>query len=391
MDIVERLCKYVSYSTTSVDDCETIPSNPEEFRLRDDLAEELREMGIDRILADEYCYLYATIPANCSHAPRIAFIAHLDTSSSAPGTDVKPLIREKDGKRVVCTDGTTLLGGDDKAGIAAIMTMAEYLQEHPEFPHGEIRIVFTPDEETGNSTEKINVEAIGTDFAYTIDGGDCREVEAENMYGHTVKVIVNGHNAHPGYAKGIMKHAGYIAMEFEQMMPAGQRADQTEGREDFYYLAIFNAMARGADMLYFVRGAEESGLKRTMSVMEQAAAFLNHKYGENTVTLEVLSKRRNMMEVLREKPYVYDLACRAVEKVTGERKTQICRGGFDGVTLSFRGIPCPNLGAGDYNMHAVDEYVVIDEMKQSVEIMLEIIKESTCLPEFGGGQEETEE
>ena len=376
MDIVDRFLKYVSFPTTSVDDCETIPSNPDEFKLRDFLADELRELGAEAVICDEFCYLYATIPGNVPGAPSIGLLAHLDTSSSASGENIHPQRMVRDGKKIICTDGTTLLGGDDKAGMAAIMSAVEYLHENPDYPHGELRIVFTPDEEVGQSTEKLDLVKLGTDFAYTVDGGDCREVEAENMWGHTVKVTVTGASAHPGYAKGVLKPAHYIGMEYAMMLPQGQRSEFTEGREDFHYLAKFDGMAKKSELIYFIRSATADGLQAQVDCMNGAADFLNVKYGPDTVKVEILSDRKNMMEDMKDNLKAYELACAAVKKVCGEVLTPICRGGFDGMVVTAGGIPCPNLGAGDYNMHAVDEYVVVDEMRKSMAILLEIMKQS---------------
>ncbi len=400
--VIERFLRYVSMDTQSEEEQETIPSTKKQRRLAEMLAEELRVMGAENVTVSSQSYVYATIPATTAEtALSLGFIAHMDTSPDAPGKDVKartitqydggdiclneqrriflssrefPSLTRYVGQDLIVTDGTTLLGSDDKAGVAEIMSMAEYILAHPEIPHGKICIGFTPDEEVGRGTDGFDVEFFGADVAYTVDGGSLGELEYENFNAASGRVRIHGRGVHPGSAKNIMKNASLIAMEFHQMLPAAQNPMYTEGYEGFFHLTDIQGDMVKAQLDYIIRDHDRERFEEKKQLLIRVAEFLNGKYGEGTVELSMKDSYYNMREKIEPHFYLIDIARASMEKVGIEPKVVPIRGGTDGARLSYMGLPCPNLCTGGENFHGIHEYICIQSMEKVVDMLIEIVK-----------------
>ncbi len=399
MKAYERLIKYTAFETGSYDNCEKSPSSEGQRSFAEHLVNELKTLGIENAEVDEHCYVYARIPANCSSlsGKTIGFIAHMDTVSDVEFRNVKPRVIESyDGKEIVLneeknikmppmpeyegctlvvTDGTTILGADDKAGIAEIMTMAERLMKDKSIEHGNISICFTTDEEIGRGTDYFDMKKFGADYAYTVDGGLFGEIEFENFNAINAKVTINGKNVHPGTAKmGGMKNANSIALEFDSMLPKNERPEYTEGYEGFYHLTDISSSVERAEMFYILRDPDNTKIKIKRAMFEKVAEFLNTKYGKDTVVLEIKDSYANMAEKIMPHFHLIENASKAIKLSGGTPKSELIRGGTDGVRLSFMGLPCPNLATGSDNHHGRFEFAVAEEMDMCVNTLIEIAK-----------------
>ena len=398
--LLDKFLRYVAVETTSDENSETQPSSMKEFDLLRMLQKELQDMGIKADL-DEYGYVMATIPANTDkEIPAIGFIAHVDTSPDASGKDIKPQIienygggdillnAEKElylkvsefpemqqyvGKTMITTDGTTLLGADDKGGVAAIMYAAQYMIEHPEFKHGEIKIGFTPDEEIGRGVAKFDVKKFGAKYAYTIDGGEIGELEYENFNAAAAKIHIQGSNIHPGYGKDKMVNSMIIAMELNGMLPVEQRPAYTQGYEGFFHLTDINGTVEETTMGYIIRDHDRAKFEAKKELITSIVDFLNKKYG-NIVTLELKHQYYNMRQEVEPHYFIVEKAIKAIEMAGIKPKVQPIRGGTDGANLSFMGLPCPNIFAGGHNFHGKWEYVPLESMEKASEVILNIVK-----------------
>ena len=396
--ILDKFLRYVSFDTQSCEESESQPSTAKQLKLLSLLRDELQQMGIEATL-DEYGYVMASIPANTDKKiPRLGFIAHVDTSPDAPGDNIKPqIVKDYDGgdiqlnpdkwlrvsefpemaqyrgQTLITTDGTTLLGADDKAGVAEIMCAAEYIMNHPEEEHGEIKIAFTPDEEIGRGVVKFDVKRFGADFGYTMDGGEIGELEYENFNAASAKIHVAGRNIHPGSAKGKMINASLVAMEFNGLLPVEQRPEYTCGYEGFIHLTSFKGVVEEADLSYIIRDHDAALLERKKQIVRDAADFINRKYG-NIVTADIRDQYRNMREQIQPHIHVVDNAKKAMEMAGIKPKVQPIRGGTDGANLSFMGLPCPNIFAGGHNFHGKLEFVPLESMEKACEVILNIIR-----------------
>ena len=399
--ILDRFLRYVSYDTQSCEESETQPSTEKQLKLLGLLRDELNALGVEATL-DEYGYVMGTLPASPGvQAPKIGFIAHVDTSPDASGADIKPqIIRDYDGtdialagvpglylkpsefpelldykgQTLVTTDGTTLLGADDKAGVAEIMTAVQYLVEHPEIKHGEIKIGFTPDEEIGRGVVKFDVAKFGADYAYTMDGGAIGELEFENFNAAAATVRIQGRNVHPGYAKGKMKNAIRIGMELDSLLPIEQKPEYTEGYEGFFHLIGFNGTVEEATFSYIIRDHDMALYEEKKAVIRRCVDFINAKYGEGTATVEVRHQYYNMRKQVEPHYFIIEKAIRAMEMEGITSKIQPIRGGTDGANLSFMGLPCPNLFAGGLNFHGKMEFVPGESMEAASRVILNLVK-----------------
>jgi tripeptide aminopeptidase len=407
--LIDRFFRYVKIDTQSDENTNTSPSTPGQHDLAKLLYNELVEMGASDVYYDkEHCYIYATIPSNLDadsadgkKSPVIGFISHMDTSDAVSGKDVKPRIVEKYdgndiilneaekvvlspkdfpelgnhvGEDIIVTDGTTLLGADDKAGVSEIMTLAQYLLNHPEVKHGEIKIGFTPDEEIGEGTKHFDIERFGADFAYTVDGGKLGELEYENFNAAEAELIINGRSVHPGDAKNKMVNATLIAYEFQSMLPVFQNPMYTEGREGFFHLTLMKGTCEKAVVYYIIRDHDMDKFNEKKELFKKTVAYLNEKYGENTIELTMEDSYYNMIEKIRPHMHLIDNATKAMENVGVSPIKNPIRGGTDGAMLSFKGLPCPNLCTGGYNYHGKYEYASVQEMLKVVEILKELVK-----------------
>ena len=399
--IVSRFLSYVSLDTQSCPDQSQVPSTQKQLVLARTLAKELKEMGAQEVTVSEHGYVYAAIPASegREHAPVLGFVAHMDTSPALSGTNVKPRVilgydggdiclnenlgiwlKTADfpeltaykGQDLITADGTTLLGADDKAGVAEIMTMAEYFLSHPEEPHGPIRIAFTPDEEVGRGTDFFDVGTFGAQVAYTVDGGMLGELEYENFNAASGKVKIHGASIHPGSAKGRMKNALLIAMEFQSLLPAFQNPMYTEGYEGFYHLDQMDGTVEEARMEYIIRDHDRQKFEEKKKFFASAASFLNEKYGPETVTIQVEDTYYNMKEVIQDHMELIDRAKEAMEELDITPIVTPIRGGTDGARLSFMGIPCPNLCTGGHNFHGKYGFVCVQSMERIAELLIRI-------------------
>lgn len=403
--VVERFLRYVAMDTQSEEEKEAVPSTGKQRLLAELLAGELQAMGALDVTVSSQSYVYATIPATTKEkVPVLGFIAHMDTSPAASGKDVRArlvtgydggdicLNREQQiflspgdfpslvryvGQDLIVTDGTTLLGADDKAGVAEIMTMAEYLLTHPKIVHGKIRIGFTPDEEVGRGTDGFDVGFFGADVAYTVDGGPLGELEYENFNAASGKVVIHGRGVHPGSAKNVMKNASLIAMEFQQMLPAAQNPMYTEGYEGFFHLSDIRGDVVEARMNYIIRDHDRQRFERKKALFTQVAAFLNEKYEKGTVEITLKDSYYNMEEKIRPHSYLIHIARAAMEQVGIRPNVVPIRGGTDGARLSYMGIPCPNLCTGGENYHGVYEYICVQSMEKVAKLLTELVKEFT--------------
>lgn len=399
--ILDRFLRYVAIDTQSDENSESQPSAAKELDLLKLLCKELNDMGVEATL-DEYGYVMGSIPSNIDKkVPSIGFIAHVDTSPDASGKDVKPqIIKDYDGgdielkgvpglflkpsefpellahkgETIITTDGTTLLGADDKAGVAEIMDAVQYIVEHPEFKHGDIKIGFTPDEEIGRGVVKFDVKRFGADYAYTMDGGEIGELEFENFNAASAKIHIQGRNVHPGYAKDKMKNAILIGMEFNDLLPIGQRPELTEGYDGFFHIISFKGSVEEADFGYIIRDHDRKKFEEKKELIAQCAHFINVKYGEGTATLEVKDQYYNMREQVEPYYFIVEKAVKAMEMAGIKPKIQPIRGGTDGANLSFKGLPCPNIFAGGMNFHGKMEFAPLENIEKASEVVLNIIK-----------------
>ena len=398
--ILDRFLKYVSFDTQSCEESESQPSTAKQLKLLGLLRDELQALGAEAVL-DEYGYVMATIPANVSGpVPAVGFIAHVDTAPDASGKDIKPqIINNYDGgaidlkgvpglqlkpeefpemlhyvgQTLITTDGTTLLGADDKAGVAEIMHAVQYMAEHPEFKHGPVKIGFTPDEEIGRGVVKFDVARFGADFAYTMDGGEIGELEFENFNAASAKIHIQGRNVHPGYAKGKMKNAILIGQEFNALLPVEQRPEFTEGYEGFFHIVSFKGSVEEADFAYIIRDHDAAKFARKKELIAKAADYINEKYGAGTLQLVVKDQYRNMREMVEPHYHIVEKAVKAMEAEGIKVKIQPIRGGTDGANLSFKGLPCPNIFAGGLNFHGKMEFVPLESMEAAARVILGII------------------
>lgn len=403
MTVTERFLKYIKFETTSNENIDCCPSTNGQTVLAEVLRNELEEIGLADVEVSKDGYVYATIESNTDeNIPTIGFIAHMDTSPDASGKDVKARIvsnydgsditlnKEKNitlgtkdfpellkhkGEDIIVTDGTTLLGADDKAGIAEIMTAAEYLIKHDEIKHGRIRIAFTPDEEIGRGADKFDVQKFGADWAYTMDGGEVGELEFENFNAAKAKVTINGRNIHPGEAKGKMKNASLIAMEFAGMLPQNETPACTEGYEGFFHLTKTEGTVEHAELQYIIRDHSREKFEQKKKTMTECAEAINRKHGEGTAVTDIEDQYYNMRQEIEPVMHIVEIAQKAMEKAGVKPKVQPIRGGTDGAQLSFMGLPCPNIFAGGMNFHGVHEYVPVQSMEKATNVIIEIIKE----------------
>ena len=399
MTIYERFLKYVSYPTTSDENNECCPSTAGQMVLAKELVKELLELGVADARVDEHGYVYGSIPANCDGMPSIGFIAHMDTASDAPGENIKakmisyeggditlneeegivltledyPYVADLKGQRLIVTDGTTLLGADDKAGVTIIMTAVEKIL-NSDIKHGKICIGFTPDEEIGRGADLFDVEGFGAEYAYTLDGGVLGEIEYENFNAASAVVKVHGRAIHPGSAKGKMINAARICCEFDSMLTPDQIPEMTDGYEGFHHLIDIQGETEKAVSKYILRDHSKEKFAALKAEFESVAATLNAKYGEGTVELIIRDSYYNMVEVLQDKMYVVDRATEAMKRVGMTPFAIPIRGGTDGARLSFMGLPCPNLPTGGGNFHSRFEYVSVDAMERIVDLVVEIVK-----------------
>lgn len=398
--LTERFLRYVAVDTQSNEQSESQPSAEKELTLLKMLRDELTALGVEASL-DEWGYVMATIPSNIEeNVPAIGFIAHVDTSPDASGKDVKPqIIPDYDGSAValkgveglmldpkdfpellnhkgetlITTDGTTLLGADDKAGVAEIMDAVQYIVSHPEFKHGKICIGFTPDEEIGRGVVKFDVEKFGADFGYTMDGGEVGELEFENFNASSAHLRIQGRNVHPGYAKGKMLNAIRIAEEFDSLLPKEQKPEYTEGYDGFLHLISFQGTVEECETSYIIRDHDGAKLEAKKETMRQCANFINARYGEGTVTLTIKDQYRNMREMVEPHRHIIEKAQKAMEMAGIKPRIQPIRGGTDGANLSFRGLPCPNIFAGGLNFHGKFEWVTVENMEKASKVIINLI------------------
>lgn len=399
---IDKFLRYIAFDTASNPDSQSQPSTNKQFALLEQLRKELENMGVEKVEVDKNGYLMATIPSNLEKAlPAVGFIAHVDTSPDAPGNGIKPQIIENyDGKAIVLnkdrkttldpaefpelkdyigqtlvtTDGTTLLGADDKAGVAEIMSAAEYIMEHPEFKHGEIKIGFTPDEEIGRGVDRFDVKKFGATYAYTMDGGAIGELEYENFNAASAKIHIQGRNIHPGYAKGKMLNAILIASELNDMLPVWQRPEFTDGYEGFIHITKFTGVVEEADIQYIIRDHDSLLFERKKAMMQECVGFINRKYGEGVATLEIKDQYYNMKNQIEPHYHIIEKAVKAMEDAGIRANIRPIRGGTDGARLSFMGLPCPNIFAGGHNFHGKYEYVPVQSMEKATEVILNIIR-----------------
>ena len=394
--------KYVSFDTQSCEENEAeCPSTEKQFALARYLKSELESLGLEDVEMDAHAYVYATLPANTQKTvPTIGFIAHMDTSPDCSGANVKPRIiqnydgsdivlnaelgvttcvsqfpelRSHIGEDLIVTDGTTLLGADDKAGIAEIVTAMTYLQAHPEIEHGKIRVAFNPDEEIGAGAHLFDVEKFGCDWAYTMDGGEVGELEYENFNAASAKVQIRGRNVHPGYAKGKMLNACLMASEFAGLLPAGETPAMTEGYEGFYHLCGVQATVEEATLSYIIRDHDRQNFERRKQTVLKAAETMNARYGD-VVSVTLKDQYYNMLEQVSDKPHIIDTARRAITEACGFCTVVPIRGGTDGAQLSFKGLPCPNIFAGGLNFHGKNEFVPVQSMQKAMMTVVNICR-----------------
>ena len=400
MTVIERFLKYVTFDTQSDESTGVTPSTPKQMVFAKYLKEELEALGLEEITLDEQGYLYATLPANTDHeVPVIGFIAHMDTSPDMSGANVKPrIVKEYDGTDIVLseednivlsprqfpellnhkgedlivTDGHTLLGADDKAGIAEIVAAMDYLKQHPEIKHGKIRVGFNPDEEIGLGAHKFDVEKFGCQWAYTMDGGELGELEFENFNAAAASVVVKGRNVHPGYAKNKMIKSLRVANEFMALLPADETPETTEGYEGFYHLIGVNGDVEETKVNYIIRDHDRAKFEQRKENMLQWAARLNAKYGEGTVTVNLRDQYYNMREKVEPLMHIIDIAFGAMKETGVEPVVRPIRGGTDGAQLSFKGLPCPNIFAGGLNFHGRYEFAPVPNIEKAMMVVVKI-------------------
>ena len=398
--ILDRFLRYVSVDTQSDENSETQPSSAKQLDLLRMLRDELESMGVEATL-DEYGYVMGTIPSNIDRkVPVIGFIAHVDTSPDASGANVRPqIIKDYDGgdielkgvpglalkpsefpellahkgETIITTDGTTLLGADDKAGVAEIMNAVQYIVEHPEFKHGEIKIGFTPDEEIGRGVAKFDVKKFGAEYAYTMDGGEVGELEFENFNAASAKIHIQGRNVHPGYAKGKMKNAILIGMELNSLLPVQQRPEFTEGYDGFFHIISFKGCVEEADFGYIICDHDRALFEQKKEEMRKCVDYINARDGEGTAVLEMKDQYYNMRQQVEPYYFIVEKAVKAMEMEGIKPRIQPIRGGTDGANLSFMGLPCPNIFAGGLNFHGKMEFAPLESIEKASRVVLNII------------------
>ena len=400
MDITERFINYTKFDTQSAEESDTVPSTSKQLIFAKYLKEELEKEGLDDVEMDDMGYIYATLPANTKKkVPTIGFISHYDTALDASGANIKarivknydggdielspgivsspkkfPELLEHKGEDLIVTDGTTLLGADDKAGIAEIVQAMCYLRDHKEIEHGKIRIGFNPDEEIGKGAHHFDVEKFGCEWAYTMDGGDIGDLEYENFNAAAAKVVIHGVSVHTGYAKGKMINAARIACEFNSMIPTTDIPETTEGYQGFYHLLSISGHCEEAKLSYIIRDHSREKFQDRKRFMENIAKSLNEKYGEGVVEIKLEDQYYNMKEKIDPNMHVIDLVLKAMEQSGVRPKVEPIRGGTDGAQLSFRGLPCPNIFAGGVNFHGPYEFVSIQVMEKAMQVVVNICR-----------------
>lgn len=398
--LIERFTSYVKIDTQSNEDNETCPSTEGQWTLAKQLVEELKDIGMTDVTIDDNCYVMATLPANTDkNVETIGFLAHLDTATDFTGKNVKPqIVKAYDGKDIILnqeknivlspneypnlknyhgqtlitTDGTTLLGADNKAGIAEIMTAMDYLIKHPEIKHGKIRVAFTPDEEIGRGPHKFDVEAFGADYAYTVDGGPLGELQFESFNAAAAKVTIKGNNVHPGTAKNTMVNSIKIAMAFHYRLPADQAPEFTEGYEGFYHLLSLNGDTESSQLYYIIRDHDREAFEQKKSFISQLVDEFKQKYGEQSILLEMTDQYYNMRDQIEPVRHIVDIAAEAMKELDIEPVIEPIRGGTDGSQLSYMGLPTPNIFTGGENFHGKFEFVSVDHMIKAVETIVKI-------------------
>lgn len=405
MDIVERFLKYVSFDTQSAEDQDTTPSTAKQLKLAEYLRDELTSIGMTEVEMDENGYVYATLPANTDkEVPTIGFISHMDTSPDCSGANIHPRIVEHYdggdivldaeaglitspkkfpelldhvGEDIIVTDGHTLLGADDKAGIAEIVQAMVYLIEHPEIKHGRVRVGFNPDEEIGLGAHKFDVKKFDCAWGYTMDGGELGELEYENFNAASAKIEVKGVSVHPGYAKGKMINAARVAAEFAAQMPVTETPEQTIEFEGFYHLLGIEGNVEHATLSYIIRDHDRKRFEKRKAFVQKAAEWMNERYGEGVVTATINDQYYNMREKIEPVPHVVDIVIEAMKQCNIPSKVRAIRGGTDGAQLSFMGLPCPNIFAGGLNFHGPHEFLPIPSLKKASELVVKIIELTT--------------
>ncbi|MGB4594739.1 MAG: peptidase T [Anaerolineaceae bacterium] len=401
-DVIDRFLRYVKIDTQSEENSTTYPSTTKQLDLARVLVEELTALGMQEVKIDSWGYVTATLPANTSEPrPVVGLLAHMDTSFSASGKDVKPRIVENydggdillnathkvvlsptdfpelrayQGEDLIVTDGTTLLGADDKAGIAEIMSAMAWLIAHPEVKHGKVRVGFTPDEEVGAGVDHFDVPAFGADFAYTLDGGPIGELQFENFNAASAAINVHGRSVHPGTAKGTMKNAATIAMEFHALLPTFDRPEFTEKYEGFFHLVGIQGHAEEATLRYIIRDHDHGKFEQRKIVMEDAAEFLNKRYGVGTVEVAIIDSYYNMLKMVEPHPEIIEFAKAAYQAVGIEPRVIPIRGGTDGARLSYMGLPTPNMFTGGHNAHGRFEYIPVKSLEKAVEMIVKLVE-----------------
>lgn len=399
-NLLDRFLRYIAVDTQSDPESESQPSSAKQLDLLNMLCNELQEMGVEASV-DEYGYVMGSIPSNSGeNIPAIGFIAHVDTSPDASGANIRPqIIRDYNGKdilldpatglslktddfpelkeyagqTIITTDGTTLLGADDKAGVAEIMDAVQYIMSHPEFKHGAIKIGFTPDEEIGRGVVKFDVRKFGADYAYTMDGGTIGELEYENFNAASATVHIQGRNIHPGYAKGKMRNAILIGMELNGLLPVEQRPEFTDGYEGFIHIVGFNGTVEEATFSYIIRDHDMKLFEDKKEMVKKCVDFINLKYGEGTATADIRHQYYNMRKEVEPHYHIIEKAVKAMEMEGIRPRIQPIRGGTDGANLSFMGLPCPNLFAGGHNFHGKLEYVPLESMEKASKVIVNIV------------------
>lgn len=398
--LLERFLRYVAIDTMSDENSETCPSTEKQYNLLNLLKKELEEMGMKEVAIDENGYVYATLPANTDKkVPVIGFISHVDTSPDMSGENVKPQIhkdyngediildkannivlstslfpelKKLKGHTVITTDGSTLLGADDKAGIAEIMTAMDYLINHPEIKHGTVKVAFTPDEEIGRGVDKFNVKKFGAEYAYTMDGGSEGELEYENFNAAKLTVKIQGRNVHPGYAKDKMLNSMLIAMEYNQMLPVNMRPEFTKDYDGFFHLIKMEGTVENSTIVYIVRDHDREKFEAKKEMAKKVGDFLSERYGNDAVKVELVDQYYNMREKVEPVMHIVENAKKAMELAGVKPRVMPIRGGTDGSKLSYMGIPCPNIFAGGMNFHGRYEYVSLNTMQKAVEVIIKI-------------------
>ena len=401
MRVEERLLKYVSYWTTSDEECRQIPSSERQFELGKVLEQELRDLGLEKVTLTDHCYVYGLLPATKGYAdkPAVGFISHMDTAPDFSGKDVKPQIipdydgndvllkgsgtylkvsdfptlKTLKGRTLITTDGTTLLGADDKAGVSEIMTAVEQIITE-KIPHGDIWIGFTPDEEVGSGADLFDLDYFKARFAYTVDGDYEGEVAYENFNAASASFEINGVNVHPGEAKDIMINAALVGCEIASLLPENETPAHTEGREGFYHLTDFSGDIAHAKIDYIIRDHDKASFEKRLDVLRGIEKKMNEKYHADTVKLNITHSYSNMLEVIEKNEFVVDIARKAIKNAGLEPISRPVRGGTDGARLSFMGLPCPNLGTGGYGFHGPFEHISVEGMNTAVSVIKEIVK-----------------